>query len=190
MRYLTPALFSLCILALGGCANAVKLQNVAGTWSCPREDGVCLKITSIDEGIVGPRDSFTPVGGDDDRTLSTGVIPVAVQSNPVMPSRTADEVARIVLAPSVDHSGRYHGSRVLFAVMKPGSWIEHSYDDGPSLISAERPPATRLTPERSETSSSETTDLVEMSTEIARLEAPSLAPSPPRSDTEGDLDAH
>ncbi len=128
MRRLILSLASIGMLSVTGCASSLKLENVAGTWSCDRVDGVCAEITDIDEATIGPRMDSQPIGSPQNGVFdsSGGIIPVINRVDVAMPSRTADEVARIVLAPSLDAQGRYHGSRVLFAVMKPGDWVPGS----------------------------------------------------------------
>lgn len=128
MRKTILALVSIGLLSVTGCASSLKLENVAGTWSCDRVDGVCADIADIDVRTIGPRLEGQPVGSPD--AVPPGrqgdMISVSTSTETVMPSRTADEVARIVLAPSLDAQGRYHSARVMFAVMKPGDWVPGS----------------------------------------------------------------
>ena len=124
MKLTLTTLVSIGLVGLSGCAGSMKLQNVAGTWSCDRVDGVCADISAIDEGTIGPKFEAGHVGGLDavSAKSAAGQIAVSTQATTVMPSRTPDEVARIVLASNLDAQGRYHSSRVFFAVMKSGDW--------------------------------------------------------------------
>lgn len=113
---------SLSVLGLTGCASAIKMENVAGTWSCPRIDGVCADIASLDGQLIG-QDSYRGIGGAPIVTRD-GVVAVSDKGvTSAMPARAPDEVARIVFAPSVDASGHYHGVRAIYAVIKTGDWI-------------------------------------------------------------------
>lgn len=134
----------LAMTTVTGCASAVKLENVAGTWSCPRVDGVCADIATLDAELVG-KPSARSVGGTSD-LIAAGPGQTAINAAATaMPARTADEVARIVFAPSIDADGHFHGARAIYAVMKPGSWIEGPIDDVPvqqaSSTSRETPPS-------------------------------------------------
>lgn len=133
-RSLTISLLS--ALTLGGCASPLKLKNVAGTWSCPRVDGVCSDITSIDRGLGIEETGTQPVGnGGLRRDPGTGTLLLTSMgsANPIMPGRTADQVARIVFAPSVDANGHYHGPREIYAVMTTGSWVTQPVRPVPDL---------------------------------------------------------
>lgn len=127
------ALIASCLVAMTGvtgCASTVKLENVAGTWSCPRVDGVCADIATLDAELVGTP-SMRSIGGvGESIAAETGMIAVSAAAN-AMPARTADEVARIVFAPSIDASGHFHGARAIYAVMKPGEWVEHPIEEVP-----------------------------------------------------------
>lgn len=136
MKSLAFSLLSIGLFGVTGCANSLKLENVAGTWSCDRVDGVCANIAQIDAGTIGSRIDGQAVGSPEHQILEGegGIVPISGEARSIMPSRTADEVARIVLAPSLDAQGRYHSSRVLFAVMKPGDWVPGSAPlDEPAL---------------------------------------------------------
>lgn len=148
MRKPILALVSFGLLSVTGCASSLKLENVAGTWSCDRVDGVCADIADIDARTIGPRLEGQPIGSPD--AVPPGpqgdMISVSNSTETVMPSRTADEVARIVLAPSLDAQGRYHSARVMFAVMKPGDWVPGSVPV--NMVAPTRTAATRsLDPE-------------------------------------------
>lgn len=114
-------------LALGGCASAVKLDNVAGSWTCPRIDGVCATIAALDGAtshdaqgqplLLAPGHQHAPAGVI--LTSADGVERHAL-------GRSPDQIARIVFAPSVDAAGHYHGMREIYAVMAQGQWIERS----------------------------------------------------------------
>ncbi|MEM9377497.1 MAG: hypothetical protein AAGA72_14850 [Pseudomonadota bacterium] len=116
------------VMALSGCASALKLENVAGTWSCPRIDGVCADTSAIDAGLTGRAATQGAISGVG-KTVGSHFMTISAQGEqayqPISTlARTKDEIARIVLAPTVDNSGHYHGARELFAVMKNGSWVE------------------------------------------------------------------
>ncbi len=116
-------ILSLGLLGLTGCAGAIKMENVAGTWSCPRIDGVCADIATLDSQLIGAGD-YRGVGGPAPIANPNGVISVNDMAGASgMPLRAPDEVARIVFAPSVDASGHYHGARAVYAVMKTGEWL-------------------------------------------------------------------
>ncbi|MEL7042497.1 MAG: TraV family lipoprotein [Pseudomonadota bacterium] len=113
-----------------GCASAVKLENVAGTWSCPRVDGVCADIATLDAELVGAP-SMRGIGSASE-TIAAETDRIAISAaSSAMPARTADEIARIVFAPSIDASGHFHGARAIYAVMKPGEWIEGPVEETP-----------------------------------------------------------
>lgn len=113
------------VIALGGCASPLKFENVTGSWTCPRIDGVCAGIEDIDTGLAGVS-AGSPVAPPVSRGSGIGVagsvLPGGAPS--ASPIRSADEIARIVLAPMIDANGIYHARRELFAVMAPGIWIE------------------------------------------------------------------
>lgn len=120
----------LAMTGITGCASAVKLENVAGTWSCPRIDGVCADIATLDAELVGAPNMRGIGGASEMIAAETGMIAVSAAAN-AMPARTADEVARIVFAPSIDADGHFHGARAIYAVMKPGTWIEGPIEETP-----------------------------------------------------------
>jgi len=101
---------------LGGCTSALKLENVTGSWSCPRVDGVCAEISDIDTGLVANSVDGVETAFSIGNTSGVGVLPSAA------PIRTGDEVAKIVLAPMIDANGYYLGPREIYAVMRSGSW--------------------------------------------------------------------
>ena len=78
----------------------------------------------------------------------------------VTPGRTADEIARIVFAPSVDANGHYHGMREVYAVMKQGVWIE-----APIISAPKAEPSVLVKPSPPEQSASVTQS--EVSSDIA-----------------------
>lgn len=143
MKLFALASSLLAMTTVTGCASAVKLENVAGTWSCPRVDGVCADIATLDAELVGSPSVRSIGGGSGLIAAEAGQIAVTAATT-VMPARTADEVARIVFAPSIDADGLFHGARAIYAVMKPGTWIEGPIDDVPvqqvSTTSREAPP--------------------------------------------------
>ncbi|NNU17493.1 TraV family lipoprotein [Parvularcula sp. ZS-1/3] len=102
--------------ALASCASPVKLQNVAGTWSCPRVDGVCATTEALDRQLTdaAPAPVMT--------AQSTELVNMASPDAGTM-GRSYDQVARIVFAPLVDDQGHYHEARVVHAVMARGSWL-------------------------------------------------------------------
>lgn len=157
MRKASLSIITFALLGVTGCASSLKLENVAGTWSCDRVDGVCADISMIDQATIGSRLDGAPIGAPKSHADNNDgqVVPIAARPNVVMPSRTADEVARIVLAPTLDANGRYHSSRIMFAVMKPGDWIPGSLPvpEEASFTSAQNDgnQVTRLTPESSRT---------------------------------------
>lgn len=114
---MTPLLSA---MALGGCASALRLENVTGSWTCPRVDGVCAEISEIDAGLManGVDGSATAFSGAS--APGFGVTPSGA------PMRTGDEVAKIVLAPMIDANGYYLGSREIYAVMRAGGWAPPS----------------------------------------------------------------
>ncbi|MEM9093943.1 MAG: TraV family lipoprotein [Pseudomonadota bacterium] len=138
MRYLCVIPF-----VLGGCASSVRLENVAGSWSCPRIDGICADISAIDAGLGAGFDA-APLGVADPRGRSKGAFITASSDGTTgyTPARSADEVARIVFAPMVDASGHYHGAREVFAVMTPGTWIAAPVmaATAPQPVALPRPP--------------------------------------------------
>lgn len=115
-----------CTFGLGACAAPLKLENVAGSWTCPRVDGVCGDITTIDQGL-GAEPIPVPAGDTSvSRTPQTGTLVLATarsEAPSAIPRRTPDQVARIVFAPIVDPNGHYHGPREVYAVMTTGTWI-------------------------------------------------------------------
>lgn len=143
MKLLVLASSLLAMTTVTGCASAVKLENVAGTWSCPRVDGVCADIATLDAELVGAPTVRSVGSGGGSIAAESGQIAVNAAAT-AMPARTADEVARIVFAPSIDGDGHFHGARAIYAVMKPGTWIEGPNDDVPvqqaSTSSRETPP--------------------------------------------------
>ena len=123
MKLILLATSLLVLTGTAGCASAVKLENVAGTWSCPRIDGVCADIASLDAELIGTP-AIRGVGNGAGQTAGA-VGSIAVNASvDAMPQRSADEVARIVMAPSIDGAGHFHGARAIYAVMKPGEWVE------------------------------------------------------------------
>jgi hypothetical protein len=102
--------------ALASCASPVKLQNVAGTWSCPRVDGVCATTEVLDRQLTEAAPDPVMM------TQSTELVGMAGPDAETM-GRTYDQVARIVFAPLVDDQGHYHEARVIHAVMARGSWL-------------------------------------------------------------------
>lgn len=115
-----------CTFSLGACASPLKLQNVAGSWTCPRVDGVCADIMTIDQGLgAGPVAVPTADGAVSRNPQKGSVVLASMPSHTpsAMPRRTPDQVARIVFAPSVDANGHYHGPREVFAVMTTGTWV-------------------------------------------------------------------
>lgn len=102
--------------ALASCASPVKLQNVAGTWSCPRVDGVCATTEALDRQLT----DFAPVAAS--IAQPTDLIG-STSPTPETMGRSYDQVARIVFAPLVDDQGHYHEARVIHAVMARGSWL-------------------------------------------------------------------
>ena len=143
MKFLVLTSSLIAMPTVTGCASAVKLENVAGTWSCPRVDGVCADIATLDAELVGTPTVRSIGGGNGSIATEAGQIAVTAATT-AMPARTADEVARIVFAPSIDADGHFHGARAIYAVMKPGTWIEGPIDDVPvqqaSRGSRETPP--------------------------------------------------
>lgn len=144
----------LALTGVTGCASAVKLENVAGTWSCPRVDGVCADIATLDAELVGAPNMRGIGGVSETIAAETGRIAITAASS-AMPARTADEIARIVFAPSIDASGHFHGARAVYAVMKPGEWIEGPIEETPvqptSLV--DRPTTPKPLDENDETAS-------------------------------------
>ena len=105
-------------MALSACVSPVKLQNVAGTWSCPLVDGVCATTEALDQKLTrasAPKPINAPLTEDQ--------VSTAVSLESGVPGRTYDQVARIVFAPLVDADGNYHEARVVHAVMQRGSWV-------------------------------------------------------------------
>ncbi|MEL7322574.1 MAG: TraV family lipoprotein [Pseudomonadota bacterium] len=157
MRKASLAIITFALLGATGCASSLKLENVAGTWSCDRVDGVCADISMIDQATIGSRIDGAPIGAPKSDVYSNQgqVVPISTRTDIVMPSRTADEVARIVLAPTLDVSGRYHSSRIMFAVMKPGDWVPGSLptpqEAAFAAVSDDVNSVTRLTPETNRT---------------------------------------
>jgi hypothetical protein len=127
----------------------MRLENVAGTWSCPRVDGVCADIAAIDRSVTletGP----LPIRGP--ATPSSPFVTVGLEQDGMALTRTGDEVARIVLAPMIDAHGHYHASRVIYAVMSTGGWARTPVAaPAPTSIAASEPlptdPRTRLASE-------------------------------------------
>jgi len=111
-----PILIATAALSLSGCTSMTSLENVAGTWSCPRVDGVCADIATIDAALTGPA---TGAAG---RAMGSDASLIAASGAAL--TRTPDEVARIVFAPAVDGAGHYHSARAIYAVMAPGHWVE------------------------------------------------------------------
>lgn len=130
MKYAVIVSCLLAMTGVTGCASAVKLENVAGTWSCPRVDGVCADIATLDAELVGTPTMRSIGGVGETIAPETGMIAASAAVN-AMPARTADEVARIVFAPSIDAAGHFHGARAIYAVMKPGAWVEHPIEEAP-----------------------------------------------------------
>ena len=112
-----PILIAFAALSLAGCTSMTSLENVAGTWSCPRVDGVCADIATIDAALIG-----TPATGAAGRVMGSDAGLTAASGAAL--TRTPDEVARIVFAPAVDAAGHYHSARAIYAVMAPGHWVE------------------------------------------------------------------
>lgn len=112
-----PILIATAALSLAGCASMTSLENVTGTWSCPRVDGVCADIATIDAALIG-----APATGAAGRVMGSDAGLVAASGAAL--TRTPDEVARIVFAPAVDAAGHYHSARAIYAVMAPGHWVE------------------------------------------------------------------
>lgn len=106
------------VMALSACASPVKLQNVAGTWSCPLVDGVCATTEAVDQKLTRAS-VLEPINAP--LTEDRGPITVTPESGAL--GRTYDQVARIVFAPLVDADGNYHEARVIHAVMQRGSWV-------------------------------------------------------------------
>lgn len=102
--------------ALASCVSPVKLQNVAGTWSCPRVDGVCATTEALDRQLTdaAPAPVLT--------AQPTELVRIAGPDAETM-GRSYDQVARIVFAPLVDDQGHYHEARVIHAVIARGSWL-------------------------------------------------------------------
>ena len=150
MKTLTVSLLALSTIGAAGCTSTLKLENVAGTWTCDRVDGVCADISRIDQATIGPRleDIDLHGAGRDSLPQDVFAYSVAAGASSMMPSRTPDEVARIVLAPSLDQQVRYHSSRVMFAVMKSGDWVPGSFsleaeeEEGAELIADAPEPQT------------------------------------------------
>ncbi|MEM9375211.1 MAG: hypothetical protein AAGA72_03250 [Pseudomonadota bacterium] len=138
----THIISAIAVMALSGCASALKLENVAGTWSCPRIDGVCADTSAIDAGLTDRAATGSAIVGVGEAVGAQFMTISAEGERAYQPistlARTMDEVARIVLAPTVDSSGHYHGARELFAVMKNGSWVETPVSPepatGPALL--------------------------------------------------------
>lgn len=112
-----PILIATAALSLAGCSSMTSLENVAGTWSCPRVDGVCADIATIDGALIGG-----PASGAAGRVMGSDAGLIAASGAAL--TRTPDEVARIVFAPAVDAAGHYHSARAIYAVMAPGHWVE------------------------------------------------------------------
>ena len=102
--------------ALASCASPVKLQNVAGTWSCPRVDGVCATTEALDRQLTDAAPAPVMITQS---TELTGIVGLDIETM----GRSYDQVARIVFAPLVDDQGHYHEARVIHAVMARGSWL-------------------------------------------------------------------
>lgn len=130
MKYILLISSLFAMTGVTGCASAVKLENVAGTWSCPRVDGVCADIATLDAELVGTPTMRGIGGGAEAIASGAGMIAVMAAAS-TMPARTEDEVARIVFAPSIDAAGHFHGARAIYAVMKPGEWIEGPVEETP-----------------------------------------------------------
>jgi len=112
-----PILLAAATLSLAGCTSMTSLENVAGTWSCPRVDGVCANIATIDAALVSG-----PATGAAGRVMGRDAGLIAASGAAL--TRTPDEIARIVFAPAVDGAGHYHSARAIYAVMAPGHWVE------------------------------------------------------------------
>ena len=112
-----PILIAAAAVSLAGCTSMTSLENVAGTWSCPRADGVCADIATIDAALIGG-----PAIGAASRVMRSDADLIAASGAAL--TRTPDEVARIVFAPAVDAAGHYHSARAIYAVMAPGHWVE------------------------------------------------------------------
>ena len=106
------------LMSLGACTNLTSLDNVAGNWTCPRVDGVCADIATIDGGLNG----VIPAAGAAGRSIGAEAIQIAVEQGLDL-TRTPDQVAKIVFAPSLDGEGHYHSARAIYAVMAPGDWV-------------------------------------------------------------------
>lgn len=117
MRRLTIS-FSACVM-LGGCASALKFENVTGSWTCPRIDGKCETISDIDAGLQDRQNAFAIAPSAGDHSIPIEAPRLDEQLAPV---RTGDEIARIVLAPAITASGYYVGVREIYAVMRSGAW--------------------------------------------------------------------
>ncbi|MEL7542109.1 MAG: TraV family lipoprotein [Pseudomonadota bacterium] len=130
MKFFLLSSSLLALAGVAGCASAVKLENVAGTWSCPRVDGVCADIATLDAELVGAPNVRGIGGGSETIAADAARIAISAASS-AMPARTADEIARIVFAPSIDTAGHFHGARAVYAVMKPGEWIEGPVEETP-----------------------------------------------------------
>lgn len=133
-------------LAVTGCSSTMRLENVAGTWSCPRVDGVCADIAAIDRSVIGEAGPL-PIRGP--ATPSSPLVTVGLEEDGMALTRTGDEVARIVLAPMIDAHGHYHASRVIYAVMSMGGWARTPVvAPAPASVAATAPllttPRTRL----------------------------------------------
>lgn len=154
MKSIMLATSLIALTGVTGCASAVKLENVAGTWSCPRIDGVCADIATLDAELVGTPTTRSIGGQGGSIAAEAGMIAVSVAAS-AMPARTADEVARIVFTPSIDAAGHFHGARAIYAVMKPGEWVEHPIEDAPVRPTAtvERTSAPPPEPKSDETAS-------------------------------------
>ena len=112
---------SFSILALAGCASPLKMENVAGTWTCPRVDGKCAGIEELDRPPVEQPRLIGAIEGSSVTTRDTENI-----ADSIAPRRSGDQIARIVFAPRIDADGNYHDRREIFAVMTNGGWLSPS----------------------------------------------------------------
>lgn len=162
MNRLRNIMFGVAILGVTGCAGAVKLDNVAGSWTCPRVDGVCAEIAAIDRGLGATPSALVSIaaGAEGDGSALTQIYLDGGSAS--LPSRTPDQVARIVFAPSVDAEGHYHGARVVYAVITPGRWI--------AKPAATKPTANPVTAQATSTSRPMQPTEVGVATDGARLE--------------------
>lgn len=124
-----PIRMSLLLAAtsLAGCTTSTVFDD----WSCPTPTGECSTIADVDaraaEAATGGLDELggfpPPAKSAESASPPQSLSAPSIPAETAAPTRTADEVARIVFAPFTDVNGVYHGRAVVHAVMKDGSWV-------------------------------------------------------------------